>query len=768
MSDVIRFLNPILSAIKLTPSVPYELEIRLGKYLKGFVPGINKKYFDRIFLSYKNWKKIKSTDHILDVDGFSYVRRETDGNVVFVVKDKINKFENKKENYRIDLSVENKKPPVEFQQKNVKLIRNKERYELLFKFWKLDLTYTNTFETLDSKPKESFEVEVELNVSKIKLATNTDVINELFHILKVINDISEKDVIEYYHNLVKSNRFIGNQPKTLNREHFPYLIKNSYSVTDKADGERMFLFIKDSETQFLVNKKLNTIPIKLQTGLKNTIIDGEFLPMSNKFFAFDILFHNGKDVRSNNLTKRYGILSNIRLPGTFFKVKKFYFDDIFNKSVELWKNKNKFQYNLDGLIFTPVNEPYNYKTNTYKWKDQVTLDVRFRNDEFFVRNKDKDVNLKNHTKFNLKHKIKAKNDSIIEIVYENDEWKLFKERTDKLQPNALLTALGVIKAIEQNITLEDFSKLDSENKGIMYNVHGKSLIQRTKELDINYRKFHNFVKYNIIKTQKNNDTLLDLATGKGGDLNKWIKAGFKNILAIDSSWVHIYGKNGFKSRINSTYMKKKLADNNVRVTYVWGDVTKNIISGEAGLNEEEQTKLKNYFKTNKGFDKITCNFALHYFLNSKSQFKGFMNNVNSLLNSDGSFVGTYLDGQKVEKFMDKDKKTLKIGNKIFYEISKYYGSNLKTYDLNCNEYWSKKLNERLIGVKVHSWESEIKESLLYRPYLEKLFNCEKLKVNYEYGFEIYFKNYKYKSELSSSEKIISFMHNTFSYKKLKN
>jgi hypothetical protein len=56
------------------------------------------------------------------------------------------------------------------------------------------------------------------------------------------------------------------------------------------------------------------------------------------------------------------------------------------------------------------------------------------------------------------------------------------------------------------------------------------------------RNFHNlFVKKKLIKCVSNtNDTLIDYAVGKAGDLSKWIESRLKFVLGIDISKDNIY------------------------------------------------------------------------------------------------------------------------------------------------------------------------------------------------------------------------------------
>ena len=68
----------------------------------------------------------------------------------------------------------------------------------------------------------------------------------------------------------------------------------------------------------------------------------------------------------------------------------------------------------------------------------------------------------------------------------------------------------------------------------------QNFIIQNKNLQIeNLRKFHNFIKLNLIVDSckiTNAKSLLDIACGRGGDLQKWInnKNNLQYILAFDS------------------------------------------------------------------------------------------------------------------------------------------------------------------------------------------------------------------------------------------
>jgi hypothetical protein len=231
-------------------------------------------------------------------------------------------------------------------------------------------------------------------------------------------------------------------------------IRKNYTVTDKADGTRKLLYISPNGKLYFIA----TI-MKIQfTGcfitkkeLFNTIIDGEHIlhdkkgTYVNNFACFDVYYFGGKNVtglafinlenkeetlkqetlkqesvkeesvKEESVKKDYrlvilksiiasleliSITSNKTLP-LKISVKKFYGPHIFNGCATILNNINSglYEYNTDGLIFTPSNTGVSSKTinvkapnykitwnESFKWKPPQfnTIDflVRFKKNEF--------------------------------------------------------------------------------------------------------------------------------------------------------------------------------------------------------------------------------------------------------------------------------------------------------------------------------------------------------------------------------------------------
>jgi len=177
-------------------------------------------------------------------------------------------------------------------------------------------------------------------------------------------------------------------------------IRSNYTVTEKADGERSLLFISEEGKIYLIDTNMNVIFTGSKTSEKtifDSIIDGEHVKYDkhgnyiNLYMAFDVYFINKKSVRdfifedsnqSDNpeskqrlpllrelisLIKPVSVLEEkgevdkkdpVNLSSFKISCKNFYSGDSIFKccSDVLAKiNDGMYEYNTDGLIFTPSN-----------------------------------------------------------------------------------------------------------------------------------------------------------------------------------------------------------------------------------------------------------------------------------------------------------------------------------------------------------------------------------------------------------------------------
>ena len=182
--------------------------------------------------------------------------------------------------------------------------------------------------------------------------------------------------------------------KPLNKDSSAPNIRDNYTVTDKADGERKLLFISPNGGRiYLINTNMDfqfTGTLAKNPEVWNTLIDGEHVlydkkkKFINMYAAFDLYYINGKDIRANafvstnpeELDEKYrlpmleAIVKKIRAVSVVgegaplpLKItnKRFYVgtdtQSIFQGCTFILSKEHDglFEYETDGLIFTPAN-----------------------------------------------------------------------------------------------------------------------------------------------------------------------------------------------------------------------------------------------------------------------------------------------------------------------------------------------------------------------------------------------------------------------------
>jgi hypothetical protein len=315
----------------------------------------------------------------------------SDKNSFYITKDKIFK-PIQLENIKIDLVNENPnstKPSKTLSNYH----KNKFRCSIKCNSWDIDLTILLITDCSNNQSGLYFEIETEFNYENFikKKITAEQVIDEFKinsnAILSII-DCSKNNALD-----VELRYDMFNQVVTLEKQYLPKLINGNYSVTEKADGERVFIYIDSKKNVCRINPtsiigvKIPLLRLEKTLKISNTLIDGEMINIKGKnvFMGFDLLYFDGKDYRTYNLETRLKYLKYTvhelnklkNLKGFDFKVKTFYMNNVFINAAKIWNTRSKlFPYNLDGLIFTPIRGSYQSNLPNYKWKDKHSIDVR--------------------------------------------------------------------------------------------------------------------------------------------------------------------------------------------------------------------------------------------------------------------------------------------------------------------------------------------------------------------------------------------------------
>lgn len=168
--------------------------------------------------------------------------------------------------------------------------------------------------------------------------TNTDKDNIIPSIIKmeqtlhlnsfIISKNQQLDVLKDYGNLVKNDiytrRFDEKKPPLLTPKPFTLermnmlnpsdyengygisSILSEYTVTEKADGERLLMYINNTGGVYLINNSHQVIDtgLKSPSELYNSLIDGEYITCNKRtdnasiglYASFDMYYYNGKKI----------------------------------------------------------------------------------------------------------------------------------------------------------------------------------------------------------------------------------------------------------------------------------------------------------------------------------------------------------------------------------------------------------------------------------------------------------------------------------------
>jgi len=186
---------------------------------------------------------------------------------------------------------------------------------------------------------EQYEIELEVDNSKVGNGTDFSKVSKLLNALRktvriVLSGLqgtkfpisySEQDTViqeymkllhdeQYQQRRVYPSDFIGPSSYTLQTDNIVPVtettvvpnIRNNFTVTDKADGDRKLLYVSNEGKIYMIDTNMNVIFTGTKTSEKtifNSLIDGEHIKYNKKkefinlYAAFDIYFVNKKSVR---------------------------------------------------------------------------------------------------------------------------------------------------------------------------------------------------------------------------------------------------------------------------------------------------------------------------------------------------------------------------------------------------------------------------------------------------------------------------------------
>jgi SAM-dependent methyltransferase len=442
----------------------------------------------------------------------------------------------------------------------------------------------------------------------------------------------------------------------------------AYSVTHKADGTRKMMVFHSTGIWLITPPySLNRIYNKEIPILTGTILDGEVVPLEKRkegapktriwYLVFDCLSVSGQyDIQNKphkvRMNQAQMVADMPLFKSEFIHVNTKTFKnfttpfEFFNIMNDMFLEQKLIQYDQDGFMFTPVDYSYNPHSDKHplyqrvltkypdicKWKpqDQLTIDFAIkwlpspsgtRSIQLYSNEKGKLVLFKGTKAFPYTGTIDSTNPMTSELPngtvveygwdYNKNIFIPHRVRFDKTKPNKM--------DIAEDVWMDIQNPLDQDT------MTGKNLTL--------LRRYHNRIKEHLYSRETTHDkndktlTLLDIGSGRGGDVAKW-KRRYSKVVAVEPNPEHIIE---LKRRIELHGMTDK-----VRIVNTGG--------------EDIETIYKNVREFIGGrVDVVSMMLSMSFFWRSQSMVNRLVNTIISNIKPDGEFVFLTIDGDLVEQ-----------------------------------------------------------------------------------------------------------------------
>lgn len=311
------------------------------------------------------------------------------------------------------------------------------------------------------------------------------------------------------------------------------------------------------------------------------------------------------------------------------------------------------------------------------------------------------------------------NKTIVEFAYDpnprihvSKRWKPLRVRDDKTRifqrtgklsktANDLSVATSIWRTIHSPVTtamitgIQNVSKGDAPDEleerllGVDDTYYARE-IPRQHMLSVHMLNFHNQgIKKMLYQIPSGRDALLELACGMAGDLPRWRDAHYRFILGVDLVRDNIvHPREGSYARVQKQRREVMMMVDGIEkkiypdMAFAIGDCALPLHDGSAadGIDEESKQLLRLVYKHGntvpapymrfvvgkaaRGFDTVSCQFAIHYFFQSEEKLNGFLGNVARNLKRGGIFIATFMDGDKVAQLLAESPNGIAEGKKL--------------------------------------------------------------------------------------------------------
>lgn len=546
-----------------------------------------------------------------------------------------------------------------------------------------------------------------------------------------------------------TNKVIALSKIEYHRELFP---PTGYFLTEKADGVHCVVSINGNRVRILTVLKMLEFSAGAFRQGESTIADGEFISTddtSGNIYLFDCMVFKNHNLAYDGFAKRVKEIENAAnaindilqsVPGCNIRAHAKKFVEIGDADVLEQQFKEVLDapkpYEIDGLIITSPNESYR-DTKNYKWKDYKhnTIDMTavkcpktLLGIAPYIPQAGKTlyllfVGISASAKSRLGLGMIAQYDKIwgrfgeyspiqfspsinpyaylyyhpddgadidrqlVEMTRNDDntEWQLYKIRSDRTLQKA---------DYGNDFRIAEYTYMNFVNKFALEDLWTPSSSAYFALADSDSYRAGNYCRRYAISTvlqahvHKPN-WIVDLACGRGADINRYRDLGAKNVLMMDIDVSALYELVQRKFVVAGVVPRPKTGgmdpDSAAGV-----DITKVIIPSGTAMNVNiSASDLKTPATTliarigaygaHPGTVNVcVCNFAVHYMCDDLKNMRNFMDVVSKILAPGGKLIFTVMDGASVFALL-KDVatgeawKTME-GHAIKYALWKKYSS----------------------------------------------------------------------------------------------
>ncbi|XP_064611079.1 mRNA cap guanine-N7 methyltransferase-like [Liolophura sinensis] len=245
------------------------------------------------------------------------------------------------------------------------------------------------------------------------------------------------------------------------------------------------------------------------------------------------------------------------------------------------------------------------------------------------------------------------------------------------------------------------------------------------------RNFNNWIKSMLIADTlqklrseghpRRDISVLDLCSGKGGDLRKWEKGRIKKLICADIAQTSV-------EQAKDRYIELVQRNNSNRYP-------QNLFSAEFIAADCSKVRLKDVYPDPlTQFDLVSCQFSFHYCFESYQQADIMLRNACECLCPGGYFIGTTPNAQEIMRRL-KDSNSNTFGNDV-YSVT-FEGASPDSFR---PPLFGARYNFHLEGVV------DCPEFLVYFPLLEKMAEKHGMKLVYKKPFSDFFETFKEEGE----------------------